>query len=343
MKKLLIGALTASLSLSVMAVDITVNNTACGGGLTAQNCADLDAEIRSSLGDDLPEANIDDYAVGIANANNFAQNGTNSDYSDRFTYFTAKINGGLAVQGEVDDPGAADGIGIGGGLSFGLNLDLLPVDKIGPVDLSKMDLFVSFLSYNADQDNDDLTLEGKISSFSVMARYQIMEGKDIVPGYMLEWGGVFLHTGFRRSTMKIEAISTFDNEEVEVDGNTAEITDTTVGFEIDSTTMSIPVEVSTYLRAAWAFTFFGGAGFDFVTGSTDVDLTADGTANLTSGGTYTSDISASEDGSGDAEATNFRAFGGLQVNLPFTRVYVQATKGLGNDLIGVNAGLKVLW
>jgi hypothetical protein len=46
-----------------------------------------------------------------------------------------------------------------------------------------------------------------------MARYQIMEGNDIFPGYMLEWGGVHVHTGIQRNSMGIELTQDLKDEE----------------------------------------------------------------------------------------------------------------------------------
>lgn len=76
-------------------------------------------------------------------------------------------------------------------------------------------------------------------------------------------------------------------------------------------------------------------------GETDVTLSGDG--DLTSGGTNVGDVIADGEGSGSPEATNFRAFGGLQFNIPFVRVYAQVNKSLGSDVIGANAGVKILW
>ncbi len=76
MKKLMMSALLMS-SLSAHAVSVTVTSTC--GSLTPQQCADLDTEIQNAVNQDLPDANIDKYAEGIANANGFASSGLGSD------------------------------------------------------------------------------------------------------------------------------------------------------------------------------------------------------------------------------------------------------------------------
>jgi hypothetical protein len=324
---------------SSMAVEISITQNTCTFG--ASNCAAMKAEIEKTVQADLPDVSIEKYATGVANANGFAYKGLGSDYSDVFTYAMVRVAGGGAVQGEIDNPEAAEGVGLGATVTVGINLDLLPVDKIGPVELDKMDLFVSFMSQSMDQTEDRLTLNGDISALSVMARYRLVDAVDFVPGNILRFGGVFLHTGFQTSTFEADITSTFDDEVVNAGGQTATFTDASATFSLETTTTTIPIEVSAYLRTIWALTFFGGAGFDFVTGSTDVSVVASG--SVVQGANYNASLSANESGSGSADATNFRVLGGMQLNLPFFRVYAHVNKGLGNDLIGANLGAKFLW
>jgi hypothetical protein len=39
----------------------------------------------------------------------------------------------------------------------------------------------------------------------------------------------------------------------------------------------------------------------------------------------------------------FRGFAGVQVNLPFIRVFVQADKSFGSDLVGATAGVRLVY
>lgn len=347
MKKLLMVAALATMSLSSYAVNVSVTEQTCFGGSpnAAERaiCDALTSELQAAVDADLPSVSLGKYGTGLANSNGFAQKGLTSDYSDKFTYFMVRGGVGAAVQGDIDKPESAEGFGFGAAATVGINLDLLPIDKIGFIEFDKMDLFVSFMNYDVDQDDDDFSAKGEFSHLGIMARYQVIEGKDIFPGYMLEWGGVFLHTGLQRSSFKADLTSRFDDQTVTTDnGDQATFGNTSATFALDTTTTTIPVEVSTYLRTIWALTFSAGAGFDYVAGSTDVDLSASGTASGASN-QYSATVSASDNASEDADVTNFRAFGGVQLNLPFFRVYLNYNKGLGNDLVGANAGVKILW
>lgn len=328
---------------SSMAVEVTLSTPTCTGAYNGAACTALTAEIKKLVNADLPDVSVDKYATGVANANGFAYKGLGSDYSDVFTY--AMVRGGLggAIQGDINNIEEAEGVGVGAAVTVGLNLDLLPIDKIGPIELDKMDFFVSFMSQSLDQTQDKLTIDGDISSFGIMARYRLVDAVDFVPGNILRFGGVFLHTGFQTSKFDSTISSKFDDQVVNALGQDAKFGDSSATFTLESSTTTIPIEVSAYLRTIWALTFFGGAGFDFVSGSTDADIAAGGTVSGSTGGTFSTNLSVTESGSGSADATNFRALAGVQLNIPFIRVYAHVNKGLGNDLFGANAGVKFLW
>lgn len=336
------GSLMA-LSYSAFAVNITVTQSC--GSVPLVICNQLTTEVESFINADLPEVSIGDYGTGIANSQGFAYRGLSSDYSDAFDYFMLRAGAGFAVEGDLDAPENASGVGVGAAATVGLNLDLLPIDKVGPIELEKLDLFITFMNYSPDQDLEDTQFKGDISAFGFMARYQIVDAIDIVPGNLFKWGGVFIHTGIQRSSVEADVTQSFPNEEITTDsGQTATLNNTSANFTFETSNTTIPIEVSTYLRMAWALTLFTGAGFDLVSGSTDVSLNASGTATgngATSG--YSAVITADESASGDADSTNFRAFLGGQLNLPFFRLYAQFNKGLGNDNLGLHFGAKVLW
>jgi hypothetical protein len=347
MKNLIMGMLLTALPLSAFAVNITVTQSAgcvagLGGGAPAiAACNGLVSEINTLVSADTPDVNIDKYAAGMANANAFAMKGQGSDYAENFTHFVFKPSFGVALDGDMDKPENANGIGLGGALTVGLNLDMLPFDKIGSVEMKDLDIFISFMNYDIDESQDDTSFAGELSSFGIFARYRFMEGKDIFPGYMLEWGGIHLHTGLQRSTMGIKLTQSFKDQTVTSGSTTGTFGDSSAVFNIDTTTTSIPLEISTYMRMLYVFTLYTGLGLDYNIGDGEVGLNASG--SVSSSGTEVATISANETGTGDAQATNFRGFLGLQFNVPLVRLYVHVNKGLGNDLFGANFGAKITY
>ena len=342
MKKFLLGMMISALPLAASAITIDVTQTACSGPASASDCANLTNQLKTELNKDLPEVSLDKYSDGVANSTAFAMKGQGSDYSDNFTHFVFKPSFGVAAQGDMNNPDKMEGVGVGGALTVGLNLDLLPVEKIGPVEFKKMDLFVSFMSYNMDQDSDDLNLKGDVNSFGIHARYRLIDPVDIAPGYLLEWGGVHLHTGFQFNKMGIDATQKIKDQTISSGAATAQVTNAFGQFTMDSKATTVPIEVSTYLRMLYAFTLYGGAGFDFVSASSDIDFKA--SANINGGATgYAATAAATESSDGKGKPTNFRGFVGFQVNVPFVRLFVHVNKGFGNDLVGANAGVKILY
>jgi hypothetical protein len=53
------------------------------------------------------------------------------------------------------------------------------------------------------------------------------------------------------------------------------------------------------------------------------------------------DTEANIDGKGKVNPFLFRGFGGVQLNLPFIRIFGQVDKAFGNDLIGATVGVRL--
>ena len=356
MKKLLLG-MAVALAANAYGVTINLTNINCGNTGTDETdpsdpCYDLTQEINSAINEDIPSVSMSEYATGIANSTSFAYKGMTSDYSDNYDLFMVRGMVGLAAEGDIEDlDNTTKGVGIGAAATVGVNLDVLPIDKVGPVELSKLDVMFSIMSQKIDNDmietlsgtTMDQDVDVDVSSFALMLRYRLIDEISFFPGSLLTWGGVHLHTGFHYASFEGTMSDNFEDQTVDSGSATASLSGILAKFDIKSSTMTIPVEVSTYLRAGYVFTLFGGAGFDLVSGSTDVSLDAGGTISGTNGATYSADANANESDSGDADPTNFRAFGGIQINLPVVRLTIQANKGLGNDLFGVATGVKIDW
>ena len=338
MKKLLIG-LILTLPITGYSINITINESC--GSLLSDQCAELTQAIRDKANGETPDISLGTYATGIANSTAFSSKGQSSEYADNFDLLTIKGSVGAAVQGDLNDFQEAEGFGASAAVTVGLNLDLLPVDKIGDVELKNFDVFFSFMNYDVDTEKGDEEFKGDTSSFGMHIRWRFLEGQEYIAGHLVEWGGVQLHTGVQRTSMNLSLRRNLKDQSVTAGGLTGTFGDSLVKFDIESQITSIPFEISTSARLLYILTLYTGVGFDYNIGSTDISLNGAGNASGPSG--YTAAISANEDQTGDADATNFRAFLGAQLNLPVVRLYVHANKGLGNDLLGVNGGIKFNW
>ena len=336
---------------NALAIDINVEQVLCNlTDLTAEQCASLLDRTRERIQENLPENTLKDYANGVANSTAFAVQGQGSDYGENFDKFLFKPSLGIAIQGKVKEldtePEKADGLGVGAALTFGFNLKNLEKSKWGPLVLSRLDLFGSIMSYDIRQPFDEVATDGNLASAAFFGRYQIVKDEDFLPGHLLDWGGIHIHTGFQYSRMKLRATQSFARKvyregllEAAFNGGYAKLT-------LDSTTYSIPFEISTFFRLGYVFTLYTGFGTDLVFGTSDVSIGAGGSA---SGGItildndFQASFEADRDASGSPDATTFRGFAGLQFNLPYFRVYVHVNKAINSDLVGAHAGLKFVF
>lgn len=349
MKKLFI---TAVLSLPIVShagiIKLQFDQAACetevgGGGAATAICNQLNSDLDQAVNQDLPDTNLDGYAKGISDASSVAASGT-SDYSDKFEYFVIKPSFGLGFAADsFSSPENSAGVGFTGNLVIGLNLNMLPVDQLAFIEFKKLDVFVNFFKYNLNYDLGSGGFEGDLNSFGIMARYHIFEPEEGWNEGLFQWAGLFVHTGIQKTSASLEF-----STPIELDagistptGDTGNVDNANVAFSIDNSITKIPVEVSTYAKVLYAFTLYGGLGFDIVSGSTDISADAAGDIKLNA--TDIGDLTVDNSSSGDPEATNFRAFFGTQLNLPYFRIYGQLQKPLGQDSIGTNLGFKIIW
>lgn len=343
MKRILFAAIALAVSSGAMAIDFEVKLD-CDELSVQGACATLKSELESQAEKDLPDTTLDDYTVGVGNAVAMAGS-DNSDYADKFNLFMFKyspIGVGISGSGDAGEANNLDGIGFQGVMQVGLNLDMLPIDKIGPVELKKLDIFGSFFSTKLNESNDEegTETEAEVSAFGVHARYHLVEGVDLLPGYLAEWGGLFVHAGFRQSKMKLNMTQDIDDTDISEGGVTAKFTNTSAEFEMDSSVTSIPIEFSTYFRFLYVFTLYGGAGYTLNTGSTDINFTASG--DIYEGSNDVGDVDLDDKNDGTPKSTA-RYFAGLQFNLPYFRLYTHVNKAIGENVASAHVGVKILY
>jgi len=147
------------------------------------------------------------------------------------------------------------------------------------------------------------------------------------------WGGLALTTGFEHTayTLTLEqavpietAITTW-----QADGT----------YEVTARTNSIPLELSTNMRAAF-FTVFGGGGVDFMVasgGDSDIDLRGDLT-NEAGQSVGHALITWSDDT--DVAGVTPRVFGGVQFNIFMVKLYGQLNVSMPEGF-GGHTGVRI--
>lgn len=347
-RKVLTGFICSAFSCASYAnlININFNSAACVGATSsAAICTQLENEITETLEDQTPDVpNADKYAEGTAKATAIASKGLTSDYADKFEIASLNIAPvSVGLRGDLSNPEAAEGVALQAGMTLGLNMGILPVEKLGPIEMKKLDLFATFVGIDREQDVDDLTFDAEVNYFGLMARYHLVEESDILPGYLVQWGGVYIHTGLYMSKMKMSVTQDLDDIKETVAPFEVELRNTTASFDIDSNVTSIPIEISTSIRLLYVLTFYTGAGVDFNSGDAEIDVAAQGDGYIVSPETDVLDISANLSGDGDVQSLTYRAFAGVQFNIPFVRVYVHAQKEFATNSLAATLGAKILY
>ena len=357
MKKLLVLALmltsTASFA-QLLKVDLS-----CTGNYSAY-CDDLESQLQDEInGQDVPDAPIGEFADQMANAISISTAGQGSDYSNLFDIFVVGLNPvALGADVDIDDIDNADsaGVALSPSMVVGVNLDVLPVDKIAGVELKNFDLFFNYFSQKNDKmiDEDGTTVGGEISNFGAHIRYKWIAPKSALGG-LFQWNGVQVHTGYRFAKNKLSMkydLGAVDGISTDPDGagpaNTVNlgISGAQTTASIESSSHTIPLEISTAARALYVFTIYGGLGLDYnLKSESEIDVTASGnlTSDQTGGDSVTGNIIANQGADGEGSATNFRSFFGLQTNIWILKLGAQVQKSLSDDTLAVNVGAKIAW
>lgn len=315
--------------------------------------AAFDAEIakaEAEINKDLPSSDTERLMQGMADSSVAAGKGVGSDYASGMQVMLIGAGVGVGADLEKDKKTDSDisGLGVQPGIIIGANLGFLDTEKILGLETSKLNVFLSGMSYNLDRKMGDQNrdqIEAKLTSFGFHVSYDWIKGNG---SKLFGWGGVKLHTGYEYNSSKYTFTSTI-NEQIDVNASGQTVSGTINGrpkAEIEVTTHSIPIEISSSVQFLYLFSLYGGLGADFNMGQAKGSgaLNADPTSLNYSGGTGpTVQAAANIDGKGDVTSVFGRAFAGVQLNLPYTRLFVQANKVLNNQVVGATAGLRFVY
>ncbi|MBY0518206.1 MAG: hypothetical protein K2P81_14955 [Bacteriovoracaceae bacterium] len=315
----------------------------------------VDAEllkIQNNINKDIPAAAPGRLMEGMANSQAVSSKGLATDYISHFDKIMVGAGLGLGADLEKDKELDSDlsGAGITGGVQLGLNMSLFADHSFIGLDPKKTSVMFNFFKYNIDKDFDKNNVKADLLSFGVMGSYRWIDQSG---NRLFGWDGVRLHTGYQFSSTTLDFTTNLSEPFASVTAGTETIAANTItgnpNATIDTSTHSIPLEISSGVNFLWIMSFYGGVGTDvnFGTAKSKANLNADNTTlNCTGvacgGGTaITVASSANLNEDGKVQPLFLRGFAGVQVNLPFTRIYVHANKVFGTELYSVATGLRL--
>jgi len=309
--------------------------------------SDIEAEINKNF----PSSNTPDRIMkGIANTTVMAGKGIGSDYASRMEVALLGAGLGVGVDMEKDKSTESDisGLGIQGGVIIGTNLSWMDTEKILGLYTDRLNVYANYLGYNIDRELGDKgnKLNAKLMSFGVHASYDLVLPKG---SSLLRWGGVKVHTGYEYNSTKLK-FSTSITEQISEDVGGATVNgnlNVKPSAKIKATTHSIPIEASTNVQLLYFLSLYTGIGVDINfgnakgTGSLGADITE---LQYNGGGSGpTVQAEANVDSSGNANSFLYRAFAGVQINIPYMNIFVQADKAIGTELVAATAGVRFVY
>lgn len=326
------------------------------GGLVGPQRAILDEALRDAeaeVNKEFPSTEDPKRLMkGMANSSVMAGKGIGSDYASGMDVFL--IGAGVGVGADMEKDKATDsdmsGAGVQGGIILGTKLAWMDTATILGLDTNKLSVYVNYLGYDLDHktgDDDSDEIGGELQSIGIHFRYDWIEGSG---SNWFGWGGVKVHTGYELNTTKLTFKSTI-NEGIDEDLGGGQTVSGTVNGKpeatIDVATQSIPVEISTDIRLLWILSIYTGVGVDFNFGKAkgNGDLNADPTT-LDYSGPGTDPVVQAEaniDGEGSVDSVTTRGFAGVQVNLPYLRIFGQVDKAFGSEVVGATAGVRFVY
>ncbi len=323
----------------------------------------IDSEIQkveNEINKDLPSAPPKRLMEGMADSSVAAGKGIGSDYASDMDVFLIGAGMGLGADLEKDKTTDSDlsGVGVAPGLIVGMNLSWMDSKSFLGMDTDRLNIYFNFMKYNYehtlnDKPNEKSEAELDMFTLGTHFRYDWIKGNG---SKWLGWGGVKFHFGYEYNKTDL-TFSSQINETVNQTAGTGENINGIISgnprAKIAVNTHSIPLELSTDVRFLYFLSLYTGLGVDYNWGQ------AKGSGNINgnnspvncTGGTCTGagnptiqvKPEANIDATGKVTAFTPRAFVGLQVNIPFVRIFVQADKVLGNEVVGATAGLRFVY
>jgi hypothetical protein len=350
------------LSIRAEAQMFTVKVTDYGGldsSAILKNFIDLQvAELQSDINDELPNDTPGEMMKGMANSSVLAGKGIGSDYASYMDVFLVGVGLGLAADFEKpnDVESNYSGVGVAPGFVVGANLRKMGVGTFAGLDASRVNTYFNFMKLGITRDLEDnggVNSEGRLDSLSLGLHFRY----DWVPGNNnsnFRWGGLKLHWGYEFNQSNIVYEQDLDKS-INVIDDVADLNGRLTGrpkYQIETQTHSIPLEISTDVRMFEFLSAYGGLGTDISYGKAKGSGILDGTVSpivctnsgLCGGGTVIQlQAQANLDAEGKVNPIMLRGFTGLQINIPYVRIFAQIDKVFGTELLGGTVGIRYVY
>ena len=355
MRKTVVTLGLAFVLVAALGMDVRAQVTFSNPGPDLQTFLNRTGLTQEQLGAKLQELiGASGFLKNVGDAQSFTSKGLGVDYASEATYF--EVGGSASFAFGVDktyQPGnnpansqafPLQGAGLNASVMAGLSLGFLKI----PVMVFGNWMQLPTQRYGA--------WSGSLDNWGLHAQLRLFGPSRTTTALkmLIRWGGIAITSGYDSSHMNLGLIQPFSSSfaipgapGAAASGATLDATGTaggTAAFNLDMTTRSIPVEVTTSLRLLSLVTAYGGLGFDWQLGG-DTKLNVDLAATLRG---HIANVQPDPLELGNARAqfgahaapspARVRAILGAQVNLWMLRIFVQSNIAKGNPIMASLAG-----
>ncbi|MGB8299243.1 MAG: hypothetical protein WCG85_27750 [Polyangia bacterium] len=274
-----LAALGAKAGAQTNGVDFTLQTNAQTQVLlnaTGMTQAQLQTFLTSKLDQLFQATNAAGFIRNFGDAQSFTSKGLGVDYASEATYF--EVGGAASFALGMDrtyQPGSTQGFPIQG---VGLNATAMAGVSLGFLKIPVM-VFGNWMQVPTQRYG---AMSGSLDNWGLHAQLRLWgpSRQASVLKTLVRWGGIAITTGFDSSHMGLgvshDVSSNFSIPNSVTSGVNVDVTGAASGnavFNIDMTTRSIPVEVTTSVRLLALLTAYGGLGFDWqLGGGSNLDL-----------------------------------------------------------------------
>ncbi len=346
--------------------DIKVNDYGvnCSAGVAQRAfCNYIDTElakVETDVNSDLPGGSPTRLMRGTADSSVMAGKGIGTDYASNMDVMLIGAGVGVGADLHKDKTTNSDlsGAAVAPGVILGMNLKWMDAKRFMGMDTDRLNVYFNFMNYNYKRNINDKVGEKSDAELDMLAlgvhfRYDWIKG---VGNKLLGWGGVKFTFGYEynKNDINFKSQITKDAGDFDTSGSGEVLSGTISGSpvaKISTTTHSLPLALSTDIQLLYFLTMYTGLGVDYNWGQSKGkgDINTGESAITCTGGacgagqTIRVQPVANIDATGRATSFTSRAFLGVQFNIPFVRVFVQADKSLGSEVVGATAGVRFVY
>lgn len=321
----------------VGSVEITITPGSGTAFLTAAGISEeqIRATLQSELNKLFQVSNAAGFVKGFGDAQSFTSKGLGVDYASEATRIELGASGSFALgMDKTYQPKDSttkfpiQGVGMNASIMGGLGLGLFHSS------LDPLMLFANWMRVPEQKFGD---LKGSLQNYGFHGQLRLLGPKrrGSLLKMLVRWGGVAITTGWDYSRLNLAMdkaltsripVNQLRGANVEVKGDVA----ARARFDVDLSTWSVPLELTTSLRVLYLLTVYGGVGFDWqFAGASEMDVDITGSMVGTVAGDSTRyDLGSARiraSASASPSAGKFRGIAGAQLNMSIVRLFVQVT------------------